>query len=115
MEERLDFICLNFDRFTLVFSELKRDPESKAQYVDQVLKPTFRGMEGYLESRMASRVFWTTGPNVVARATDRMVTGFVLPGSLEGDRSPCRDISKGELAERLATMVPGSRNVRRKG
>jgi hypothetical protein len=36
MEERLDFVCLNFESLALVFNELERNPESEAQYAAQV-------------------------------------------------------------------------------
>lgn len=105
VENRLNFGFENMDRYLFILSEIQRDPELRQQYAEQVLQPTLRLLERYLESRIDSGAFRLLNPGVVTRALGGMIIGLLLLYKLEGKRSPLQGIPRQQLTGELTNLV----------
>ena len=105
MEHRL---TLGFDRgdtLAVLFSEIHRDPELRAQFVEQVTQPALTLVEARLESRIASGELRPMDVAVVARAIVGMIMGFVFLYKLEGEKSPIEEKPRKQLAAELTNLL----------
>jgi AcrR family transcriptional regulator len=105
LEDRINFSFENADRLLFLFSEVQRDPESRQQYIQRVVKPRLAQVEKYLESRIASGTFRPLNVNVIARAIVGIVTGFMVLYRLEGESGACYGVRRQELAVELANFL----------
>ena len=105
MEHRL---TLGFDRgdtLAVLFSEIHRDPELRAQFVEQVTQPALTLVEARLESRIASGELRPMDVAVVARAIVGMIMGFVFLYKLERGKSPTEGKPRKKLAAELTNLL----------
>lgn len=105
MEHRL---TLGFDRgdtLAVLFSEIHRDPELRAQFVEQVTQPALTLVQARLEPRIASGELRPMDVTVVARAIVGMIMGFVFLYKLEGEKSPIEGKPRKQLAAELTNLL----------
>ena len=92
-------------RIPYLMSEIVRDQELKALWVEQTIQPLFIQMEAVYRSSMISNSLRHIDPAVAVRAIAGMVIGFSMLRFLEGDKSPITKLSQEELARALADFV----------
>jgi AcrR family transcriptional regulator len=105
LEDRIDLGFENADRLLFLFSEIQRDPESRQQYIERVVRPMLALIGKYLESRIVSGTFRPLNVNIIARAIVGIVIGFMVLYRLEGEAGECYGIRQQELATELANFV----------
>jgi AcrR family transcriptional regulator len=101
-------LALGFDRgdtFIILFSEIYRDPELRAQFVEQVTQPALTLMETRLKSRIASGDLRPMDVTVVARAIVGTIIGFIFLYRLEREKSPIEGKPRNQLAAELTNLL----------
>jgi len=101
-------LTLGFDRgdtLAVLFSEIHRDPELGAQFVEQVTQPALTLVETHLESRIASGELRPMDVAVVARAIVGTIIGFILLYRLERGKSPIEGKPRNQLAAELTNLL----------
>jgi AcrR family transcriptional regulator len=92
-------------RMPALISEIQRDPELKALWLKDFLKPFLGKME------MAYRVLNATGktrhiePPVVVRMIGGMIIGFLILRVMEGESSPINKLPPEKVAEEIVEFV----------
>ena len=106
LNNRMDFIGdAEKSRLLLLMSEILRDPELRAIYDRQVIKPVMNRMEKYLENKAAKGEFRSVNTGVVTRALGGMVLGLLLLTLLEGESSPLKSVPRQNLAAEVGQLV----------
>ena len=106
MNNRMDFIGdTEKSRLLLLMSEILRDPELRAIYDRQVIKPVMNQMEKYLEIKAVKGDFRSVNTGVVTRALGGMVLGMLLLTLLEGESSPLKSMPRQNLAAEMVQLV----------
>ena len=105
LEDRLTVLTENADKFLFMLGEVHRDQEFQRQWAQGVVQPALRRAETYVRSRVDSRAFRPLDARVAVRALTGMAIGFAVLSMVEGEESPCRDISTEELAAQLADIA----------
>jgi len=88
-----------------LMSEIARDPELKALWVEQFIQPFFTRIESICRVMMGSSRFRYIEPAVVARAVGGLVIGLTTLRILEGEKSPLIRLSQQEVADALAELI----------
>jgi len=103
-------LTLGFDRgdtLAVLFSKIHRDPELRAQFVEQVTQPALTLMEADLESRIAAGELRPMDVAVVARAIVGMIMGFVFMYRMEREKSPIEGKPRRQLDAELTNLLLG--------
>ena len=105
IEERLTLLTQNADKFLFMLGELYRDQDLRRQWAQQVVQPALGRAEQRVGFGIESGAFRPMNARVTARALAGMAIGFAVLAMIEGEESPCRDISTGEMAAQLADFA----------
>jgi AcrR family transcriptional regulator len=105
IEERLTLLTQNADKFLFILGELYRDQDLRRQWARQVVQPALGRAEQRVGLGIESGAFRPMNARVTARALAGMAIGFAVLAMIEGEESPCRDISTGEMAAQLADFA----------
>jgi AcrR family transcriptional regulator len=105
INERLIISLDNTDIMQLLMSEIRRDPELRRQYTEQVIRPTIKLLEEHLESRMAKDDLHPSNIHIVARALVGMMMGLVIISSIEGETGFLRRIPRQELVTEMTKLI----------
>jgi AcrR family transcriptional regulator len=104
------------DRFNLIDSspavripslmgEIIRDPELKALWVEQFLKPFFARVEGVYRTMIASGKFRRMEPTITTRIIGGLFMGFLMLKLMEGEASPLNRLPREQVADALVDFV----------
>ncbi|MFO8009983.1 MAG: TetR/AcrR family transcriptional regulator [Dehalococcoidia bacterium] len=104
-KDRLTWGTQNVDKILLILSEVNRDDEVKDKWTEQILHPVMKKLTEYVKSRMDEGYFEKRDPDLVARSLAGLGMGFIILYSMEGDRSPIKDMDLDELAGKLADLI----------
>jgi hypothetical protein len=88
-----------------LMSEIVRDPELKAVWVEQSIEPLFTQMEEIYRATMTSGKLRPIEPAVAIRAVASVVIGFNVMKFLEGEKSPLKQLSPEGLADMLTDFI----------
>jgi AcrR family transcriptional regulator len=105
INERLIIGLDNTDVMQLLMSEIRRDPELRRQYTEQVVRPTFKLLEEHLESRIAKDTFNPSNIHIVVRALIGMIIGLTIISSIEGEKGLLRRIPRQELGAEVTKLI----------
>ena len=105
IQERLTMLNQNADRLIFMVGEIYRDPEFRKQWTLGVVEPALKRAEKRVASRIDSGAFRPMNASITVRALAGMAIGFAVLAMIEGEESPCRDISTGEMAAQLADFA----------
>jgi AcrR family transcriptional regulator len=107
LQDRLSFAGdgNNMARLLSMMSEIQRDPELKALYVERFVKPITLRLEQFTRRRIAAGEVRRLNPDVVARAVYGMIIGFALCMNLEGDASPLHRLSQAEITDEVLQFL----------
>jgi hypothetical protein len=89
----------------LLMSEIRRDPELRRQYTEQVVRPTFKLLEEHLASRIAKDTSHPSNIHVVVRALIGMIIGLTIISSIEGEKGLLRRIPRQELGAEVTKLI----------
>lgn len=92
-------------RIPYLMSEIVRDTELKALWVEQSIEPLFTQMEEIYRAMMTSGRLRPIEPSVAIRAVASMVIGFNMVKFLEGEKSPLKQLSQESLAVMLTDFI----------
>jgi AcrR family transcriptional regulator len=105
VENRLTLGLDRGDTLAVLFSEIHRDPELRAQFVERVTQPALTLMEARLESGIASGELRPMDVAVVARAIVGTIIGFIFLYRLERGKSPIEGKPHNQLAAELTNLL----------
>jgi len=105
INERLSIGLDNTDVMQLLMSEIRRDPELRRQYIEQVVVPTFKLLEEYLEPRIGKDTFRPSNIPIVVRALIGMIIGLSIISNMEGETGPMRRIPRQELGAEVTKLI----------
>jgi AcrR family transcriptional regulator len=88
-----------------LMSEIQRDPELKKLYAEQFLQPFFKKMEGSYGKMTASGKIRKMNPAIATRIMGGMIIGFIMLSSIEGDKSPLKNIPREEVVTEIMNFV----------
>ncbi len=89
----------------LLWSDILREPELKAQLMQQLFLPFMSRMEAFYRSRMETGEFRPLDPAVVSRSVVGMVAGLVLLSILEGDRDSLARLNSDKLSDEVMDIL----------
>lgn len=92
-------------RIPSLMGEIQRDPEMKALWAEQFIRPFFTRMEGVCRTLMASGKFRRMDPAVATRAIGGLILGFLMLKLMEGETSPLNKLPQDELSDALMSFV----------
>jgi AcrR family transcriptional regulator len=106
VKERFDLIKnRSFERVPFIMSEIQRDPELKALWMQDFLRPLLKQIE------MLVRMMGTTGkyrrfqPEVLVRVMGGLFMGFMLLRIVEGDASPLKKLDQEKVADDIVNFI----------
>jgi TetR/AcrR family fatty acid metabolism transcriptional regulator len=105
LNERLSIGFDNSDALQLLMSEIRRDPELRRQYVEQVVVPTINLLEKYMESSITSDTVRSLNIHVIVRALVGLIIGLSIISSIEGEQGLLRSIPRHELAAEITKLI----------
>lgn len=103
--ERLNIGLDNADVMQLLMSEIRRDPELRRQYIEQVVVPNFKLLEEYLGSKIDQDTIRPSNISIVVRALVGMTIGLSIISTLEGEKGIIRRIPRQELVAEVTKLV----------
>ena len=89
----------------LLMSEILRDPELKALWVQQYIQPFFARMEAIYSDMIESGRLRPMDAAIAVRAVAGLVIGFNMLKFLEGENSPMVKKSQEAIADTLTNLV----------
>jgi AcrR family transcriptional regulator len=92
-------------RIPSLMSDIQRDPELKAIWAEQFLKPFFTRIEGIYHTMIASGKFRRIKPAIATRAIGGMILGFLMLKLMEGESSPLNRLPQDEVTDSLMDLV----------
>jgi AcrR family transcriptional regulator len=92
-------------RMPSFMAEIQRDPELKALWAEQFLRPFMTRVEGIYRAMAASGSLRPIKPAVAARAVGGMVLGFLMLKMMEGDASPLNRLPQDRVVDDLVNFV----------
>jgi AcrR family transcriptional regulator len=92
-------------RIPSLMGEIIRDPELKALWVEQFLKPFFARVESIYRTMMASGKFRRMKPAIITRIMGGLFLGFLMLKLMEGETSPLNRLPREEVADALLDFV----------
>jgi AcrR family transcriptional regulator len=105
LADRIGFGIENIDTFLFLFSEIQRNPEVRAEYLEHILHPMLDKIQAFIESNIAADRFRSEDPALLARAIAGIGLGLVLFYSIEREESPLKGKDPQILAETLANVI----------
>jgi AcrR family transcriptional regulator len=92
-------------RLPTLMGEIIRDPELKALWAEQFLKPFFTRVEGIFHSMVASGRFRRMEPAIATHIIGGMFLGFLILKLMEGENSPLNRLPREKVADALVDFV----------
>jgi AcrR family transcriptional regulator len=92
-------------RIPSLMGEIIRDPELKAIWAEQFIRPFFDRMEELYRTMVASGRFRRMNSAVAVRALGGFILGFLMLKIMEGETSPLNSLSKEEVVDALTNFV----------
>ncbi len=92
-------------RIPSLMAEIQRDPELKALWAEQFLRPFLARMEGVYHDMAASGRFRRLEPAVAVRAVGGMFLGFLMLKIMEGEASPLNRLKQEKVADDMAGLI----------
>jgi AcrR family transcriptional regulator len=106
LQDRLDLSrSSNMTRLLSLLSEIQRDPELKAMYLEQLIQPTISRIEAFYSTMIESGKIRRLEPAVIVRAIGGMIIGIIILKSLEGEASPLNRLPQEKVADDLGNLV----------
>jgi hypothetical protein len=92
-------------RLSSLMGEIQRDPELKALYTEQLIKPIMSQMEVFYRTQIAAGEFRQFDPAIIVRAAGGMIIGLIMLKNLEGDTGPLHHLPQEKLADELLDFL----------
>jgi AcrR family transcriptional regulator len=92
-------------RIPSLMGEIQRDPELKALWAEQFIRPFFTRMESVYNLMAASGRIRRIEPVIATRAVGGLILGFLMLTLMEGETSPLKRLPKSEVADALVNLV----------
>lgn len=106
LQDRFDLIKnKTVSRMPSLMGEVQRDPELKALWLEQFLRPFLSRIEAGYRAMTASGKFRRLEPAVAVRAVGGMFLGFLLLKIMEGDTSPLKHLPQEKVADDMVDFV----------
>jgi AcrR family transcriptional regulator len=106
LKDRFDLIKNpSFVRVPLLMSEVQRDPELKALWLKDFLRPLLGQIEMLVRMMGTTGKFRNIQPEVLVRVMGGMFMGFMLLRVVEGDTSPLKKLDQDKVAEDRKSVV----------
>jgi AcrR family transcriptional regulator len=106
IKNRFDLIRSEMiSRIPSFMAEIQRDPELKALWAEQFLRPFMARLEGIYRALAASGRLRPLEPEVAARVVGGMILGFLMLKIMEGDTSPLNQLDQDKVADDIAGFI----------
>jgi TetR/AcrR family fatty acid metabolism transcriptional regulator len=105
INERLSIGLDNTDALQLLMSEIRRNPELRRQYIEQVVVPTINLLEKYMESSVTQDTFRSLNVPIIVRALVGLIIGLSIISSIEGEQGLLRSIPRHELVAEITKII----------
>ena len=106
LQDRFDLVKNEaFSKVPSLMGEVQRDPELKALWLEQFLKPFLTRIEAGIRLMMTTGKIRRLEPAVIVRTVGGMIFGFLMLKIMEGDSSPLNDLSQEKVAEDIVEFV----------
>jgi AcrR family transcriptional regulator len=105
INERLSIGLDNTDALQLLMSEIRRDPELRRQYIEQVVVPTIRLLEKYMESSIARDTSHPLNIPIIVRALVGMIIGLSIISSIEGEQGLLQSTPRHKLVREITKLI----------
>jgi AcrR family transcriptional regulator len=92
-------------KLLVLIGEIKRDPELKTLFSQNLLQPFFVKMERMFRSRINPGEFRRIEPAIIVRLIGSMIIGIILIKDLEGSSSPLNLVSQEKLADEIMDFI----------
>lgn len=94
-----------FARMPWLISEVQRDPELRALWVQDFFSPFLQRLEMLYRAGAMSGEIRTVRPEVAVRIVGGFVIGFLMLRAIEGEASPLLKLDESEIAGDIAAIV----------
>ncbi len=106
IKDRFDLLSNpSFQRLPLIMSEIQRDPELKALWLKDFLRPMLNQVEMMVRMMRTTGKFHQYQPEVIVRVIGGLIIGFLLLRLAEGDTSPLKKLDQDKVAEDIAGFM----------
>jgi AcrR family transcriptional regulator len=106
IKDRFDLIKNpSFQRVPLIMSEIQRDPELKALWMKDFLRPLLNQIEILVRIMGTTDKFRKYQPEVIVRVIGGFFMGFLLLRIVEGDASPLKKLDRDKVADDIVNFM----------
>jgi hypothetical protein len=106
IKDRFDLIKNpSFERVPLIMSEVQRDPELKALWLKDFLRPLLAQIEVLVGMMGTTGKFRKFQPEVLVRVMGGLFMGFMLFRIVEGDTSPLKKLDQDKVADDIVNFI----------